>query len=578
MLFLRQSTSVSLKIGPFLDDTDFKTAETGLTISQADVRLSKAGSTFDQKNSATSCSHEENGWYNCPLSTTDTGELGKLHLAVHVSGALPVGWEFQVIPANVYDSMYSTDKLQVDMVQVSGATQSATDLKDFADTGYDPATNKVQGVVLVDTTTTNTDMVGTDNAALASVCTEARLAELAAANLPADVDAVLADTNELQTDWANGGRLDLLIDLILADTAELQTDWVNSGRLDALIDAIKAKTDLLAAGSWLSTIEGAANSQTFLGRTIDRIRDATDEPSTNSKWTDTKLLDLIETAYAKVYAEVNRVSKRPIICQADLSIVSDKDRYILPPVIGKIICIQGLNDSGGILWYYWPSDHRNPGNPGIVLEGNTLYLQETPTSSTTFRILYIPDNCIKLHADVIAGSDITNNVAAADNDAVIQLPAVADITVGSMDLRPHAYVGSIFRMTRTDNTATDFEQDRIINAYDVTTRQITVSPAYPTALLPASGDEVIYEIVPMVAEQLELAIALYVSRYIIGVEGDTKRYTTINIEYERAIREVRMKETHYDMVLGHFQRIASVYVQRVITGRSDRLDRRSSYS
>lgn len=34
--------------------------------------------------------------------------------------------------------------------------QSAADLKDFADDGYDPATNKVQGVVLTDTVTTYT--------------------------------------------------------------------------------------------------------------------------------------------------------------------------------------------------------------------------------------------------------------------------------------------------------------------------------------------------------------------------------------------------------------------------------------
>jgi hypothetical protein len=33
--------------------------------------------------------------------------------------------------------------------------------------------------------------------------------------------AIVADTNELQTDWANGGRLDLIIDAILADTAKL---------------------------------------------------------------------------------------------------------------------------------------------------------------------------------------------------------------------------------------------------------------------------------------------------------------------------------------------------------------------
>lgn len=51
--------------------------------------------------------------------------------------------------------------LQADanVTHIQGDAQSATDLKDFVDAGYDPATNKVEGVKLVDTTTTNTDMV-----------------------------------------------------------------------------------------------------------------------------------------------------------------------------------------------------------------------------------------------------------------------------------------------------------------------------------------------------------------------------------------------------------------------------------
>ena len=62
------------------------------------------------------------------------------------------------------------------LISILGTPQSATDLKDFADDGYDPGTNKVQGVVLVDTTTTNTDMLTT-----AAVNTE--------------VDTALADIN-----------------------------------------------------------------------------------------------------------------------------------------------------------------------------------------------------------------------------------------------------------------------------------------------------------------------------------------------------------------------------------------------
>ncbi len=168
MQLLKQSTAVTVKIGPFLDSTDGDTAETGLTIAQADVLLSKNGGAFAQKNEATSCTHDTGGMYGCPLDATDTGTLGRLQLFVHESGALPVWHDFMVVTANVYDSLCSTDKLEVDVTQLGGVAQSATDLKDFADEGYDPSTNKVEAVKLVDTTTTNSDMRGTDNAALAS--------------------------------------------------------------------------------------------------------------------------------------------------------------------------------------------------------------------------------------------------------------------------------------------------------------------------------------------------------------------------------------------------------------------------
>jgi len=50
-------------------------------------------------------------------------------------------------------------------------------------------------VTLVDTTTVNSDMRGTDSAALASVCTETRLAELDAGNLPTDIAALPTDAD-----------------------------------------------------------------------------------------------------------------------------------------------------------------------------------------------------------------------------------------------------------------------------------------------------------------------------------------------------------------------------------------------
>lgn len=117
-MFLKQSTSTTIILGPFVDSTDGVTAETGLTISQSDVRLSKNAGTYAQKNDTGSCTHMENGNYSCALNTTDTNTLGRLRVSVAESGALPVWVDFLVLPANVYDSLLSTDKLQVHAVEI----------------------------------------------------------------------------------------------------------------------------------------------------------------------------------------------------------------------------------------------------------------------------------------------------------------------------------------------------------------------------------------------------------------------------------------------------------------------------
>jgi hypothetical protein len=123
---LKQSTSVDLPIGPFVDATDGFTAETGLTITQPDVRLKKNGGGWAQKNASQTLSHEENGWYEVTLDATDTDTLGQLMVAVHESGARPVYRDFLVVPANVYDSLVTdTDKLQVDLAQWLGVAPAA---------------------------------------------------------------------------------------------------------------------------------------------------------------------------------------------------------------------------------------------------------------------------------------------------------------------------------------------------------------------------------------------------------------------------------------------------------------------
>lgn len=321
--FLRGNTAATLKFGPFLDNADGNTVEGGLTISQADVRLSKNGGDMAQKNESTSCTHDELGKYDCPIDATDSNTYGRLDVTAHESGALIVDDQYMVLPEIVYDSFFpsaagaplpvfgildwgtaqasasgtlvhrsglnlandipngatefvyggtgagqariihdftnsdDTSAISpnwtttpdntslyatlatppastsappaVNLTQLGGDAQSATDLKDFADAGYDPATNKVEGVKLADSLT----------AVAAGGITASSLANdtLTAAKIAADV------TTELQSGLATASALSTLQTSVndLPTNAELAT------ALDPLPTAAENAAAVLAA-------------------------------------------------------------------------------------------------------------------------------------------------------------------------------------------------------------------------------------------------------------------------------------------------------------------------------------------
>lgn len=94
-------------IGSFIDDTDFKTPETGLTIANTDIKLMKDGAASVNKNSG-GATHRINGDYSITLDATDTNTVGELRVSVDVAGALPVWKTFQVIEEATYDLKYSS--------------------------------------------------------------------------------------------------------------------------------------------------------------------------------------------------------------------------------------------------------------------------------------------------------------------------------------------------------------------------------------------------------------------------------------------------------------------------------------
>jgi hypothetical protein len=206
--YLRQSTAAQVRtIGPFVDDTDFKTLENALTIANTDILIKKNGAASAAKNSGGATADGSGGFYAVTWDATDTATVGQLSYSVKVAGALVAFGTYVVLEEAIYDALFAAS--------ANAFTGAA-------------GASKITGVVLTDTLTTYTgNTVQTGDSF-------ARLGAPAGASVSADIAAIEAQTDDI---GAAGAGL-----TALASAANLATV---AGYLDTEIAAIKAKTDSL---------------------------------------------------------------------------------------------------------------------------------------------------------------------------------------------------------------------------------------------------------------------------------------------------------------------------------------------
>lgn len=265
MRFLKQSTSVDLPIGPFLDATDGITEESGLTITQPDVRLKKNGGAWAQKNAAQTLSHEENGWYEVTLDATDTDTLGQLLLAVDEAGAVPIWHEFMVMPANVWDSLFGADALQVHANEITAglitAAAIAANAIDADALAADAVAEIADGVWDEDATGHQTQgtfgqAIG-DPVADTNTIYKAVVSDATGATVGVDAAAILADTGTDGVIVASLATGSITAGVIAADaigSSELATSAV-----DEIVDAVWDEAHALHLSS--TTFGGLVASQ-----------------------------------------------------------------------------------------------------------------------------------------------------------------------------------------------------------------------------------------------------------------------------------------------------------------------------
>lgn len=194
MRFLKQSTSVDVVIGPVWSTTDGSLkGDLAYNASGINCDLYKVGTKAD----VTLANSAGDGYFRAgsgeaqyilTLSTGHTDTLGMLRLTLSATGYYMKPEDFMVVPANVWDSLFGADKLQVDVTQVEGADASDT-------------------------------LIGADADTLETLSDEIAV-------IGGYVDSILTDTSELQTDWHDGGRLDLILDAASAPSAADVADAV----------------------------------------------------------------------------------------------------------------------------------------------------------------------------------------------------------------------------------------------------------------------------------------------------------------------------------------------------------------
>ena len=189
---LRKATGGQIiSVGEFLDDKDGNTQLNSLAISNTDINIRKnTSSVLVSKNSGGAVSVGK-GVYVITLDAIDTSESGNLEIYIHMTGSLVVKAVFDVLAESTYDAQYVSGLNNLTKADVSAqVTTALTDYtvpttvqmelrtlpsQDYALEAsllglstFNPLTDAVARVSLVDVTTTNTDMRGTNLALLAS--------------------------------------------------------------------------------------------------------------------------------------------------------------------------------------------------------------------------------------------------------------------------------------------------------------------------------------------------------------------------------------------------------------------------
>jgi len=303
--------------------------------------------------------------------------------------------------------------------------------------------------------------------------------------------------------------------------AEQQSLGLGSGfstSTDSLKE-IRDAIDTLIAPAVVSA--SSLSGSGFLSDVVSLVRKATDEPSQSPKYTDGDIVEYIQAGMDAVMTDIAINTDHPIVVRYSITLVDGTQYYVLPPNVAELIRVAKINSTTGLPEYeVWPGSYMNPGGAGWKLEGNVLRLLRDWNSTDTLELMYYPNSEPAMHKG-------TSEATAAASVTLMATP-----TDGTLGKRPNEYVGMLLRVLSSDQ---NYQEERLITAYDLTTRVATLAKAFDTT----PTGTVVYEVVPIFSRTIKHVVALRTAIDILSNEGNSQRMATLNQNYAIKISAMR---------------------------------------
>ena len=158
MYELKTNTAVRIAVGPLVDPTDGKTAETSLTVTDlsvqiyqiktdgnAVVRAQFAPTASGGNNDMVHVANDTAGMYDLELTAAQLNFLGNGRITLYDVDGFLVHWiDIQVVSAGYFDWKYGTTIPDVNVTKISGDSDAADNCELMFDgTGYAGGTTKL---------------------------------------------------------------------------------------------------------------------------------------------------------------------------------------------------------------------------------------------------------------------------------------------------------------------------------------------------------------------------------------------------------------------------------------------------